>query len=219
MRAALAVALLAASALARAADDGVLRYKVPAGEENDRSWLVYAHVQPQGSNFAVKLEFSRPPWGEDCKNRCGNAVLWIDTDGDPSTGIQAPGKPMHGADLAVHVEGVRDYAGESATTYLRAKVWQLSADSARMEDGEILAELDHRRDTERLVSEGKEVFVLVDGTSTALPVGKSCKVTYVPPGDKAISARCRGLGTASGGRLPKMGLPKAASAKKSKRRK
>ncbi len=183
-----------------AAQEGTIRHKPPPGEPEERPSLLMVSVRPQGSNFAFKLEFDRPPWGEECKNRCANVVLLLDTDSDPTTGLQmGQGNPKTGADLAVQIQGMRDYLGESATVYLKAKVRYLDTNAARIEDGDVIAEMDHRKDLDRLVSDGKEVFALVDATNGLLPTGAKCRLVYHPPAEKPLVAKCAGLAAAKGG--------------------
>lgn len=202
----LACILLASSAVAapRKAARGApskaitFRYTPPADEL--RPIIVEATVAPKGSDFSLRLRFSQVPWGEECKTRCANATLLLDTDGNTSTGLKlAKGAPETGADLAVIVQGVREWKEDGADTYLRVKVRQLANDARTVDDGDLLVEMDHRRDPERVQADDKTVFVLVDATSATLPSSNRARVIYHPAGGRAVTASIKGMSTGSGG--------------------
>ncbi|MDQ3267022.1 MAG: hypothetical protein M3Y59_25770 [Myxococcota bacterium] len=181
--------------------EGTLTFKPDPDEE--RPVVRRASVRPQGTDFALTLEFDKTPWGEECKKRCANATLLIDTDGDPKTGLQAgAGKPQTGADLGVLVQGYTDFGEESAAHYIRVKIRALEDNDARMESGDVVADLDHRRDRERLGVEGKEVRIMVDASRATLPAGKKCRLIYLPPLSKPVVVPCRGMGGFSPGSAP-----------------
>src|SRR3954468_4408926 len=93
-----------------------IAYKVPPNaDEDDRPVATAITVGPQGSDYAFKLDFNKEPWGEGCKTRCANATVFLDTDNNKATGLKLPQKddgkdaPETGADLAVTVQGLREY--------------------------------------------------------------------------------------------------------------
>lgn len=175
---------------------GTLTYK-PTDDE--RPVVKTASLRPSGSNYALRLEFDRAPWGPSCKNRCANATFYIDTDDDKTTGLQAgEDKPQTGADLSVTVQGVQEFGEVSGGSRLRAKIRLLDAAARRLEDGDLVAELDHRTDRDRLEAEGTEVNVLIDASMGTLPSGKRCRFVYVPSGAKPVFAKCKGLGDQGG---------------------
>ncbi|ADO70944.1 hypothetical protein [Stigmatella aurantiaca] len=183
---------LLASTGAAAAPKSTLRYSPPPDQE--RPVIIDATVGPQGSDFAMRLLFNKDPWGDACKNRCANATLFLDTDSSTSTGIQlGKGVPETGADLAVIVQGVREYLDNRADTFLRVKVRQLSDNAQSVDDGEALADLNHRQDPERVQFEDRTVYLLIDATSTTLPSGRKVRVIYHPPGSKAIQGTLAGM--------------------------
>jgi hypothetical protein len=192
--------LLATSASAK--ESATFRY-TPSPDEQ-RPVVVEASVGPKGSDFALRLRFNEIPWGEECKTRCANATLLLDTDGNPSTGLQlGRGAPENGADVAVIIQGAREYKEQGADTFLRVKVRQLSSDAHSVDDGDMLAEMDHRNDSERVQVDGKTVFVLVD--ASALPSAHKARVVYHPAGGKAVQASIKGtltgnLGSRKGGK-------------------
>jgi hypothetical protein len=195
-----AALLLPASALAK--DKSVITYKAPGGED-ERPVATEIMVGPQGSDYAFRVDFDKLPWGDECKSRCANATLFLDTDNSTSTGLQLPDKKAAetGADLAITIQGVREYKESSADVLLRVKVRQF-ADSARsVEEGETLAELDHRRDPERLLVDGKTVYVLVDATNGTLPSGAKVRVVYHPPDSKPLVGQAKGLTAAGSGKV------------------
>lgn len=180
--------------------DGRLVYKPAPGDESERPVVRVASVRPLGSDFALALEFDKVPWGKDCKQRCANATLLIDTDGDAATGLQAgKDRPQTGADLGIVVQGLIDYGEESGISYVKVKIRQLADDDTSLDAGDVVAELDHRRDRERLDVEGKEIRVLIDASSATLPAAKGCRLIYVVPLAKPVVARCRGMGASGTG--------------------
>ena len=166
-------------------------------------------VSPQGANYALEVTFTRAPWGEECKNRCANATLYLDTDLDRRTGLQL-GKDAAetGADLAITFQGIREYKEVSASFRLRVKVRGLSGDSDNSDRGTALSELDHRRDADRLQTDGNTVFALVEATDSSLPTGKKMRIVYHPPGEPALSVEVPGILT-GGGHFPSKSKPRA----------
>ncbi|HZI11495.1 MAG TPA: hypothetical protein VE153_14025 [Myxococcus sp.] len=193
--------LASAPAAARPREKSTFRYTAPPDE--DRPVIVDATIGPQGSDFALRLRFNRAPWGEACKNRCANATILLDTDSSKQTGLRlTQDSPANGADLAILVQGVREYPkeqGANPETWLRAKV-RLLADNARSaDDGELLAELSHRHDTERLYVDEATVYLLVDATNATIPSARKVRVVYQPPGSKPLQATIPGMvGTGAG---------------------
>ncbi|WP_164015218.1 hypothetical protein [Pyxidicoccus trucidator] len=194
--------LLAAGTSLAAKEKPTFRYTAPP--DGERPVIVDATIGPQGSDFAMRLRFDRAPWGDACKSRCANATLLLDTDSSKQTGMRLTGDaPGNGADLAIVIQGVREAAKENGgppETWLRVKV-RLLADNARSaDDGELLAELNHRQDTERLHSDEDTVYLLVDATSPAIPSARKVRVVYQPPGGKPLQATIPGMigGGASG---------------------
>jgi len=144
----------------------------------------------------MRLRFDKEPWGEACKNRCANTTLLLDTDNSKQTGLKlANGAPGNGADLAIIIQGVREHAqeGGSASAWLRVKVRLLGNEASTVDDGELLAELSHRHDTDRVQSDEKTVFLLIDATSASIPSARKARVVYQPPGGKPIQATIAGM--------------------------
>jgi hypothetical protein len=186
---ALACTLLVPSAIA--AERPAFRYKPPASQE--RPVVVEATVGPQHGDLALKLRFNKQPWGLECGNRCASATVLIDTDDNTSTGVQLPGKAAEtGADLALLIQGAREYGGEESDSFVRVKVRMLTRSARNLEQGELLAEFDHRRDSAHLYVERNTVFLLVDVTNTTLPLSRRMRVIYHPPGSKALVATLPG---------------------------
>jgi hypothetical protein len=105
--------ILIASTSAAAPPRSTFRYKAPK-EEDQRPVIIDATIAPQGSDFAMRLVFNKEPWGEACKNRCANSTLFLDTDSNTTTGLQLGKQPETGADMAVVIQGVREYRGASS---------------------------------------------------------------------------------------------------------
>jgi len=92
-----------------------------AGDDLDRG-------EPTGHRLRFKLEFNKPPWGEDCKTRCANATLFLDTDNNKTTGLKLadPKAAETGTDIAVTIQGAKALKEGVATSVLRVKVIQYS---------------------------------------------------------------------------------------------
>jgi hypothetical protein len=186
--------VLLASASAAAPPKATFKYTPPADGEDERPVIVDATLGPQGSDFAMRLRFDKEPWGEQCASRCANAIVYLDTDSNNTTGIQLGKKAVEtGADMAVVVQGARDYKGETSITFLRVKVRQLTNETKSWEDGEALADLDHRQDPERVQTDGNTVYLLIDATSPTLPSARKVRVIYRPPLAKPIQATIAGM--------------------------
>ena len=183
-----------ALALPASAAKPTFQFKPPPDEE--RPVIVRAIIGPQGSDYALQLHFDREPWGDACKNRCANATLLLDLDASAQTGLQlGKGAAENGADLAVVVQGSRQYADDGGQGVLRVKVIELPSGTTGIDEGETLAELDHRRDADRVLLDGTTLFLLVDVTSATLPSARKARVVYRPPGHRAIVASMAGLGS------------------------
>lgn len=200
----LACSLLAgATASAAGRTASTLRYKPSQDEE--RPVIVDATIGPQGSDFAMRLKFNKEPFGEECKQRCANLTLFLDTDNSTQSGLQLTGNkkaPENGADLAIVIQGVREYKRQDAPpeVALRVKVRQLGSDATSADAGELLADLNNRQDPERVQTDGNTVYLLVDATSALLPSARKVRVIYHPPGSKALTATINGMAGGSSGR-------------------
>lgn len=194
LRAAVLAALCTAT-LAAAREKPAISFKPTASGEEERPVATEVVVGPQGSDYAFRVEFDKLPWGEDCKTRCANATVFLDTDNNKSTGLQLSekGAAETGADLAVTIQGAREYKEGSADVLLRVRVRQFSDSTTSVDDGETMSELDHRRDPERLHVEGTTVYVLIDATNGTLPSGSKMRVIYHPPDAKALVGNAKGL--------------------------
>lgn len=180
-----------------------LRFKPASADPDDRPVAIEVELGTQGSNYALRVTFDKLPWGEACKNRCANATLFIDTDDSRSTGLRPTDAkaPEAGADVAITIQGVREYKELSADLRLRIKVRHYGGNARSPDEGSTLAELDHRRDRDRIRLERTTVLALIDATDTLLPVGPRMRLIYHPPGAEAVVAHApgmtaRGAGTA-----------------------
>jgi hypothetical protein len=192
-RAVLLLTVLASSAaLAKGTAAGVIRFHPPADPE-ERPLPVEIYAAPQGSDYALRVEFDKLPWGEQCKRRCANATIFLDTDDNRRTGLDlGPKSKETGADLAITVSGERLYREHSADTFLKVRVRRLSA-VASVGQGDTLAELDHRHDPERVQSDGTRVYARIDGTDSRIPTAKRMRVIYHPPGSDALQTTTAGM--------------------------
>jgi hypothetical protein len=171
-----------------------IHYTPPPDAPAERPLPTEISAAPLGSGYAVRITFNRAPWGDECKNRCANVTIFLDTDNDKATGLQlGKEKPETGADLAVTVQGTREYKDKSAETLLRARVRHLSDNAASVEGGIVLAEMDHQHDPDKLQLDGNHVFVLVDATNIAIPSGRALRVVYHPPADQPLQLTTKGI--------------------------
>ncbi len=191
------------SALAFSAEKPTLTYKAPPPAEGDRPVMTNIVVGPQGTDFGFKLEFNQAPWGDQCKTRCANATLFLDTDNNKTTGLKlADAKAAEtGADLAITIQGARDLKEQTPISLLRVKVKQFSEDSTSIDQGNVLVELDNRQDTERVVSQDNSVYLLIDANIGTLPIGPKLRVIYHPPDSAPLIGFATGLGAAGASRI------------------
>lgn len=183
-----------------------ITYKAPPSTEEDRPVATAITVGPQGSDYAFKVDFNKEPWGEICRNRCANATIFLDTDNDKRTGLKLPaagGKeaPETGADLAVTIQGTREYKSESSLSTLKIKVKQYSEESTSADQGTDLVDMDARSDTERLNPVEKTVYLLVDANIGSLPSNPKVRVIYHPPETKPIVGYAKGLNAPGANRV------------------
>jgi hypothetical protein len=181
----------------------VIIYKNPPDDEDARPVITEAVVGPQGTDYALSLEFNKAPWGEVCKTRCANATLFLDTDSDKKTGLRLVDDkaPENGADLAIVVQGPRVLKEGVSRATLTVKVLQFTHEASSAEQGAVLAELDPRNDPERLLSEAKGLYLLIDANLADIPQGKKLRVIYHPPDSKPLSGTARGMATPGASRL------------------
>ena len=160
-------------------------------------------VSPQGSDYAFKLEFNKPPWGDDCKTRCANATLFLDTDNSKTTGLKLadPKAPETGTDITIIIQGAKVLKGGVSTAVLRVKVMQYAEDATSVEEGHTLIELDPINDSERVLASDTSVYLLIDANMGDQPAGKQLRVVYHPPESKPLIGMAKGLAAPSTGRV------------------
>jgi hypothetical protein len=195
--------MLVLGAAAHAAEKPCITYTAPASTGDDRPVAVAITVGPQGSDYAFKIDFNRSPWGDECKTRCANATIFLDTDNNKATGLQLSDKkaPQTGADLAITIQGTRDYKEASAESNLRVKVKQYPEDATRIDQGRVLAEMDQRMDDERVQAQEETVYVLIDANIGDLPAGPKLRVIYQPPDSKPLVGMAKGLSAPGANRV------------------
>jgi hypothetical protein len=196
------------SCLAAAGEKPCITYKAPPSvDDDDRPVAISITIGPQGSDYAFKIDFNKEPWGEACGTRCANATIFIDTDNNKGTGLKLAKKdegkdaPETGADLAVTVQGMREYKAESSLSTLKVKVKQYSEDATSADQGTDLVDMDVRRDGERLSTDGKTVYLLVDANVGSLPSNPKVRVIYHPPDAKPLIGYAKGLNAPGANRV------------------
>ena len=196
---ALALWALPATALEKPA----ITYKAPPSGEEDRPVAVAITVGPQGTDYAFRIDFDKAPWGEECRTRCANATIFLDTDNNKGTGLKLSDKAaaQTGADLAITVQGTRDFKGTSSETNLRVKVKQYPEDATSVDQGRVLAELNQRENEDRLTANGNSVYLLVDANAGDLPAGPKMRVIYQPPDSKPLVGTAKGLNAPGASRV------------------
>jgi hypothetical protein len=165
--------------------------------------LTAARIEPQGTDFAFQLEFSKEPWGDTCKNRCANVTLFLDTDNNKKTGLKLSDEKAAetGADLAVTVLGLREYKDNIGRSVIRVKVVQFNSQSSSVESGLILAELAGHTDTERVAAQANSIFLLVDTNAGSAPLGRQMRVVYHPPSSEPVVGFTAGMAAKRSGRF------------------
>ncbi len=193
--------LLAPAALA--GEKPCITYKAPPPAEDDRPVATSITVGPQGSDYAFKIDFNRAPWGDECATRCANTTIYLDTDNDKNTGLKLrdPKSPISGSDLSITIQGVREYKEASSLSVLRIKVKQFSEEATSVEQGSVLAELDLRRDVERINAAEKTIYLLIDANIGSLPAGPKVRVVYHPPDAKPMIGTAKGLNAPGANRV------------------
>ena len=197
----LACCFVATSAVA---EKPTISYKAPPSGDDDRPVMTSIVVSPQGTDYAFKLEFNKAPWGDECKSRCANATLFLDTDNNKGTGLKLadPKAPESGADIAVTIQGAKSLReGGAATSVLRIKVLQYSEDATSVEEGRTLIELDPINDSERVLASDTSVYLLIDANMGEQPAGKQLRVVYHPPESKPLVGTAKGIASPETGRV------------------
>ena len=185
-----------------AAEKPLIVYKAPSGDEDERPVIVSIGYSPRGSDFSLRLQFDKAPWGDACRSRCANATVFLDTDNNRSTGLKLddPKAAETGADLAITVQGMREVSQGAMRPSLRVKVTQYAESATSPEQGTTLAELSPS-DGERVLSDGKSLYLLVDASIGDIPQGSKVRVVYHPPGAKPLAAVGKGLLVPGAGRV------------------
>ena len=114
-----------------AAEKPTISYKAPNAGEDERPVLTSIVVSPQGTDYAFKLEFNKAPWGDECRTRCANATLFLDTDNNKTTGLKLadPKAAEAGADVALTIQGTKALKEGSTQAILRVMVMQYAEDA------------------------------------------------------------------------------------------
>ncbi len=185
------------------ADKPTIAYKAPPSGDDDRPVMTSIVISPQGTDYAFKLEFNKAPWGEECRTRCANATLFLDTDNNKTTGLKLadPKAAETGTDIAVTIQGSKALKDGVTTAVLRVKVMQYSEDAISVEEGHTLIEMDPINDSERVLASDTSVYLLIDANMGEQPAGKQLRVVYHPPESKPLIGMAKGLASPSTGRV------------------
>lgn len=202
---ALLLALLALPALA--VEKATIVYNPPPGGDDERPVITRIIVGPQGTEYAFKLEFNKTPWGEGCKSRCANATIFVDTDNLKATGLKLkdPEAAETGSDLAVVVQGVREFQEERTVYSLKVKVKQFTEETTSEAAANVVEELSLSDDSEKVLAQDTSVYLLVDANLGAnMPAGPKIRVVYHPLGSPPLVGLANGLSSGpkgGGGRV------------------
>jgi hypothetical protein len=186
-----------------AGDKPCITFKAPPSTEDDRPVIVAVTMAPQGTDYGFKIDFNKAPWGDECRNRCANATVFLDTDDDRQTGLKLedPQAQQTGADLAIVIQGLRDYRAESSLPTLKVKVRQFNEQSTSSLDGSELLDLEVRRDAERFTAKENSILLLVDTNVGSITWGRRVRAIYIPPESKALVGYGAGKGPSGSGRV------------------
>lgn len=202
-QAAVSLLVVLAASTAAGAEKPVIVYKAPPSTEEDRPVATAITLGPEGSDYAVRVDFDKEPWGEGCRTRCAIATLFLDTDNNKSTGLKLsdPKAPESGADLSITIQGLRELREGAVAAQLLVKVKQFAEDATSIDQGNVLAELDPTRDAERVRAVGTAVYLLIDTNIGTLPVGQKVRVVYHPPDSKPLVGVAKGIGAKGANRV------------------
>ena len=207
------VVLLLLAGTVHARSGSVIRHQPLTEDSEDRPVATEITVSGQGSEYALRIVFNKAPFAT-CGNRCANVTVLLDTDANRRTGMQLGGVAETGADLAVTLQGTSDREGT-----LRAKVRHLPDSARSLEEGEVFAELELQEDPDKLQIDDRTVLMLGDAGNAGVPGGARARVSYHPPGSKALTAEIKvGKTRTAGGRSGPIEVLKAGEKEKGKRR-
>jgi hypothetical protein len=186
-----------------AAEKPTISYKAPSSGEEERPVLTSIVVSPQGTDYAFKLEFNKAPWGEECRTRCANATLFLDTDNNKTTGLKLadPKAAETGTDVAITIQGTKQLKEGVTVAVLKIKVMQYAEDATSVDEGHTLAELDPINDSERVLASDTSVYLLIDANMGNQPAGKQLRLVYHPPDSKPLIGMAKGLASPASGRV------------------
>lgn len=197
------VAVLAVFSSVGFAQKATITYKPAASDEDTRPVLTTIVVSPQGTDYALKLEFDKNPWGDECGTRCANATLFLDTDNNANTGLKLPTPKAAetGSDLVLTIQGVKVIKDGASKAALRIKVSAYAESATAVEDGQLLAELNPVTDADRVLSSDTSLYLLIDANMGSIPAGKQLRAVYHPPDSKPLIGMAKGLASPASGRV------------------
>ncbi len=197
------ICLLLVYGTAVAGEKPCITYKPPPPGEDDRPLATAITVGPQGSDFAFRVDFDKVPWGDACGARCANTTIFLDTDNDKKTGLKLRDEKAieTGADMSITIQGTREYKESSSLAVLKIRVKQFGEEATSVEQGSVLADLDLRRDTERINASDKSIYLLIDANIGSLPAGPKVRVVYHPPDGKPLIGSAKGLNAPGANRV------------------
>jgi hypothetical protein len=178
----------------KAPDGPTISYSREVKTDEERPVATAIVAGPQGTDIALKVTFNGPVYGEECRTRCANTTLYIDTDAVTGTGLSLKDETAaeNGSDVVVFIQGVRELGDANSTPQLKVRVKSFVG-KASLDSGNTLAELLLGRDDERMLLDGQVLYLLLDATSGAIPLGKKMRVVYHPPDSPALVGQAPGL--------------------------
>lgn len=184
--------------LAAAPEKKTISWSPPATTDDDRPLIVSVVAGPQDTDYALKIELDKPPFGDGCGNHCVNATLFLDTDNSKGTGLKLKDAkaPESGVDLAITLQ-----AGRGLEADLKVLVKQFNEEATGVDQTVELGALELKHDAARLRVEGNTVFVLIDANLGNQPVGAKMRVVYHPPDHAALVGVTAGLSAPSSAKL------------------
>lgn len=192
--------VLATSAFA---EKPAITYKPPPPGEDDRPLITEIVMGPQGTDYAFKIEFNKEPWGDRCNTRCANATIFLDADNNKATGLKLkdPQALETGADLALTIQGLKEYRESSSRAALKVKVRQYAEGATEVDQGREVGELTPTADPERVLCQNNSVYLLLDANIGDLPSASKARLVYHPPESKALVGVVAGLISGAGRRV------------------
>jgi hypothetical protein len=103
--------------------------------------------------------------------------------------------------LGIVIQGPRVLKQGVSRASLKIKVMHYPQGASDAASGTTLAEIDPSADPERVLSDGKSLYLLIDSNLADIVQGKKLRAIYHPPDSKPIVGIAKGMSTPGGARV------------------